>query len=430
MRRSRGRPAGCCSSRLGQTHNNQVTANDCEKRGPWLPIAAVATALMCASPGGVAQSSGASTAAQKAGEYAAFRQLLIPRRDACYIDQDDYREQDSAAERLFFGLYNPNYGGRGTPKTAAFLEQATQTQHAVVGNPAAYDLVSICNEVLNEIRAFHPHSTAASVATPEASAAACATWSKALCQIPNLTPPGCSVQGRPAPLNWTPQKGVWSGRELHLRHVDVYTDYCYGKTTDGILFLPKTVGSAAPPPPTAGNGQCAAGDAHLWQFVNSGPAAPPAPGLSYPSGSCPGISRNYGQWYVDACPGNKDNPAGYLVPELRTSEGGVNRVLMADQPTAYTDAGTPAKKQFYDALMCGTTLVTATFTWSMQGQSSPANGSAHPYTALSEAPLWDPDLKWAVCSAIRNVNPGDFKDLEELTAIAQTLGCPKPPSND
>jgi hypothetical protein len=103
---------------------------------------------------------------------------------------------------------------------------------------------------------------------------------------------------------------------------------------------------------------CAAKDVHVWQFVNTGPAAPPAPSPSYESGSCGG-TRNYAEWYVDACPGNDQNPQGHLIPEVQTGDAGGNvvSVVMSDQPTAYTDAGTPAKKQFCDVLMCDTRVM-------------------------------------------------------------------------
>ena len=84
--------------------------------------------------------------------------------------------------------------------------------------------------------------------------------------------------------------------------------------------------------------------------------------------------------------------------------------------------------------MCGTQVID-TFTWGVQGVPSPQgcqDGTATKftqgaYTDLREVPIGDTNLQWAACSAIGNIEPGQFAQPQSLTTIAKALHCPKLP---
>jgi len=117
-----------------------------------------AAAELCATSLAVAQGMHVSvTDAQAAGEYSAFRLLVRDKKATCNISDQDYRELDSAADRLFFDLYNKNYRGPNTAATKNFLNAVSQSKDAVVTDPA-YDLSSTCQAVLNEVKSFHPNA--------------------------------------------------------------------------------------------------------------------------------------------------------------------------------------------------------------------------------------------------------------------------------
>lgn len=376
------------------------------------------------------------SAVEQAGNYAAYRWLLIQRKTECYLTQDDFREQDSAAERLYFDLYNRAYASSSDPLAKRFFAEATQRKDAVVKSPKEYDLAATCEAVLREIKAFHPLVTVPSIQPRQAAARWCASFRphSCWCEVPNFTSPSapCSSASTVTSQALTPNS-AWKGSQPPLKrpHLNVYTNMCLGTTLNGILMeptLPLPQGCSSP------------ADVHVFQFVNTAPAAPPAPSTTYRSGSCPGVVRNYGQWYLDACPGGQGNSAaGYLVPEqpVTDASGKLINILVDDQPSAYTDAGTPANKHFYDVLMCGTQLID-TFTWTIKGVSSPqacqsGNGSRFTegdYTDLREVPAGDQGLQWAACSAIGNIEPGQFTQLQGLKAITTALRCPHVPWNE
>ena len=164
-----------------------------------------------------------------AGQLAGFRAVLAARHNqsSCDLTDADVHEQDSAAERLFFGRYNPNYRGRGTQGTAQFLDIARQTQAAVSQHPENYDLTGVCQAVLKEIAAFHPNVPRRST---EAAAVYCATW-----KGQSASTYSCSGTRFPQALGGT---DLFQNRTFQLRHVTAYTGYCLGRTLDGILFQP------------------------------------------------------------------------------------------------------------------------------------------------------------------------------------------------
>lgn len=402
----------------------------------------MACPLVCGTPAGVAQSSGNETAAQKAGEYAAFRQLLIPRRDACYIGQDDYREQDSAAERLFFGLYNPNYGGRGTPKTADFLEQAKQQTSLVVGAPKEYDLSPVCAAVQQEIKAFHPR---ASIPSMDPRGEWCGTWSPhaCWCDVPNFTPPqsACASASVPASQTWTPNS-AWRhspGQSLSTGNLTVYTDYCYGHTMDGIMFLPKTTGAPTPPETPQSEPACDAKNVHIRQFVYTRCVGGfQQCGKSYPT-TC-GYDRKLYTWYLDECSSDPQHTIPgvqhHLTPD--GDAGGVH--VISDEPTVnLTLEDSPIQKDFVDVVICddGKTppKVLGALGWTRTGIKSPQTPQwcslppprkdvtvsrlvAAPYSDLRQLDARSQDVRDAVCHATDNMNVADAG----LIAIINNFG--------
>jgi len=222
---------------------------------------------------------------------------------------------------------------------------------------------------------------------------------------------------------------------LSLRNLTVTTNMCEGRTSNGILMEPK-----GPPP----NGCASMADMHIWQFVSTTPVTgdgtpAPATASSYPSGSCPGVSRTYGQWYLDACPANPKAAGsqlvnGHLEPQqaVNDANGKLLYYLTDDQASGYTDSGAPAQKQFYDFLMCGTQIVD-TFTWTINGASTTPQSckDSHQdtklvggnYTALKSVPTNNSDLQQAACAAMKNIKSGDYPQSDVLKAIAQAEGC-------
>jgi hypothetical protein len=229
---------------------------------------------------------------------------------------------------------------------------------------------------------------------------------------------------RPANWNFCPNgPGPVQKPALNIPKLKVYTNMCEGVTVNGIRFEPQQLPQG-----------CDSGNTHIWQFVKTTPPTNTSP-TSYPSGSCLGVSRNYGQWYLDACPNSQGD--GHLQQEVAVKVNGASTIIADDQPSAYTD-GSPTQKQFYDFLMCGTQVM-ATWTYTVKGapvgppppSCKNANGASivatgQEYSGVSEVPIGDPNLKTATCSAM--LAPG-VPDSGALKAIAKAVGgCPLLPS--
>jgi hypothetical protein len=229
------------------------------------------------------------------------------------------------------------------------------------------------------------------------------------CDNPNLTPPvsACETQATAQQRTWTPNAN-WKGNALHLKSADIYTDYCYGRKVDGIMFLPK-----------AGGG-CSAQDVHIQQFVKTTCLAGVGKcDASYQSTCGP---KNLDVWYLDEC-----SDQGYYTPDNVTD--GVH--VIADQPDLQTNSGQPVQKTFYDFLMCGTKVID-TFTWTRTADSgSYANRCNSPqsstYSNLSEVtyptmgnlPAVDPNV---VCNIGNAADPKVVKNAG-LQAIQTWAGC-------
>jgi hypothetical protein len=227
----------------------------------------------------------------------------------------------------------------------------------------------------------------------------------------------------PAKWNFCPASGPVAGKlpALSLPKLKVYTNMCMGATVNGILFEPQQL-----------PGNCGSSNTHIWQFVNTTPPTNTSQ-TSYQSGSCPGVSRNYGQWYLDACPDPKGD--GHLQPEVPVSAANGSSNLTDDQPSAYT-GGAPVKKEFYDFLMCGNDLL-ATWTYTVTGDEhkdppkscTNSHGdsivaSGQHYTNVNALPTGNPDLKSATCSAMSTLPALGAVGVERMGAIKTAVGCP------
>ena len=212
---------------------------------------------------------------------------------------------------------------------------------------------------------------------------------------------------------------------VRTSYVNVYPKMCLGRTVNGILFQPQQLPQS-----------CTQSNTHIYQFVNTTPlTVANSPG--YRSASCQDsnkqpLGRNYGQWYLDACPDSTGD--GHLVPETQVTVNGLAGNLWNDEPSGYV-AGVPVEKQFYDYLMCGSQVVEA-FSYTVKGsqpaaqQCTTKNGIAkggQEYSAIRQVPVTDPGLKSATCAAMSNPETGTISDRRAMTAIAQKLGCPHVP---
>jgi hypothetical protein len=211
-------------------------------------------------------------------------------------------------------------------------------------------------------------------------------------------------------------------------YMQVFTNWCAGKKTNGILFAPRLRPNSSK--------QCTdPSQMHFWQFVNTvplgnatNPPPPPQSMGSYQSGSCKGVSRIFGVWYLDACPGSDDGRLGPEALDVNINQNGyITKVLSGDESTPYTNTLAPAQKTFYDVLMCGDQLLDA-FTYEETGVDSPPPAcdgkvTAGTYSDLHQVPLNDPGLRTAACTGIETLVSPKPKNMTNLDAISRNLNC-------
>jgi hypothetical protein len=226
---------------------------------------------------------------------------------------------------------------------------------------------------------------------------------------------------------WTAQKNSGKALGLSLPEAQIYTDYCIGKTVDGIMFVPQS---------------CADGSVmRAVQFVRT--TCLDTSDKSCNSGKIASTCgpRSLGAWNLDECSG-----VNYYTPDTPIQGDGH---VINDEPTpnAYP-GGSPYVKQFYDVLMCGTQVMDA-FQWTRtgvpasqvqwctepcpNGQSSCApvkETMAGTYSNVNRVNL-DPtmggnpqDLSKAVCNL---ENAKQSANDPELKAIQTYVGCGSTP---
>ncbi|HXW73843.1 MAG TPA: hypothetical protein VEK10_03415 [Steroidobacteraceae bacterium] len=314
----------------------------------------------------------------------------------------------SAAQRTHGsnGLLHVAYGAQ----LVAAPAQSQPSLHALVGGSAGV-----------------PEGSPSQVLTPIPNASNPCNLSKDQLYQANLATADDSCSCPPAKWTFCTNTNTPAPGQTPVRtsHVNVYPQMCLGRTVNGILFQPQQLPQ-----------NCNQSNTHIYQFVQTTPLTV-VNSPSYLSGSCRDssgnpISRNYGQWYLDACPNGAGN--GHLEPEVRVTLNGVAGNLWDDEPSGYL-AGAPLQKQFYDYLMCGTQVVEA-FTYSVKGSQPPgqqcttqsgiAKGGQQ-YSAIRELPVTDSGLRSATCAAMSNLETGAIGDEQVMTAIAQQLNCPHIP---
>lgn len=345
--------------------------------------------------------------AHQAGMFQAFRVCLKKDEVAGKISVEDYRRCDLAAERLYFGLYNVDYAGPQSPISKRFVDEAQKVVNAVAGQPGLCqsdtDFRKIGAAVVKDIKGYypdHPHVSCgtdcpqAPYTNPFSDPKAC--W----CNTPNFTPPpplSCPSPSQ-STRTWVPNS-AWQGRPLDLANLKIYTDYCYGRTVDGIMFLPQTTGVPTPPETLQSEPACDAKNVHIRQFVytecvdgydcRSAEDRKLGTGPSYEV-SC--AKRYLNTWYLDECPSTKQ-----LTPDSSIDEVHV----ISDEPTVNlpdSEGSPPVKKTFIDVVVCGTdNQVLGAFTWMREGVKRP------------QTPQW--------CTTERGVLRGTHGSYSDLRAM-------------
>jgi hypothetical protein len=404
--------------------------------------------LLCTHTSVLAQKSAqqVNADAHQAGMFQAFRVCLKQEKAAGKISAEDHRRCDLAAERLYFGLYNTDYAGRNSPISRSFVDEAQKVINAVTGDPGLCqsdtEFRKVGAAVVEDIKGYYPDHPDVSCGTADCPPAPYknpfsdpnACW----CNTPNFTPPSSCTSSQ-ITQTWTPNS-AWHGKPWNLPNLKIYTEYCYGRTMDGIMFLPQTTGVPTPPETLQSEPACDAKDVHIRQFVYSqcvdGYDCRTAEERQHgerPSywASCR-TQRYLNTWYLDECPSSEPH---FLTPDSSIEYPNAVHVI-SDEPLVNLpdrEGNPPIKKTFIDVVICGTNhQVLGAFTWMREGIKRPQTPqwctktgllqtTQGPYTELRRLDPKSEDVSVPVCAV---VNVRGFVPDPGLNAIVNNFdGC-------
>jgi hypothetical protein len=383
-----------------------------------------ALALLAAHSAAVAQKSAEQIKADadQAGMFEAFRVCLKQEKEQGRISTQVYGRCDLAAERVYFGMYNTDYAGRTSPISKMFVDEAQKVVNNIVSHPRLCqgnaDFNRVGAAIAQDIKGFYPDHPDVDCNPPPP---------PCQCQTPNVTGEATSS----STSNMIMQS-PWPGQTLQTPKMrpalKVYTDYCIGRTVDGIMFVPQTV--------NAGPLHCDAKDVHIRQFITTTCADGNTCGQNVAT-TCG--TRNFNTWYLDEC---QDPPVHFLTPDSSLDPKWKGPHVINDEPTPniIDIPGNPALKDtFQDVIMCGPDQVLGAFTWTRTGVQDPAipqwcsvtdeHGTRlkvmrdAPYSGVQEEDPKSTEIRNAVCAA---AGDKDFVTDAGIDAIRDNFGdCTK-----